>query len=85
MTLENVKVEVYSVRRKVGEYFPTTVRVCTTSPSGLVASTMASAQFAKRPKKGFSFPAKSVTMSTYVARGGKFIGQEMKSVDAIVE
>ena len=85
MTLENVKVEVYSVRRKVGEYFPTTVRISTTSPSGLVASTMASAQFAKRPKKGFAFDAKSVSMSTYVAKEGKFAGKEFKSVDAIVE
>ena len=85
MVLENVKVEVYSVRRKVGENFPTTVRVSQTTSCGLVATTMASAMFAKRPKKGLSFNAKSITMSEYIAKHGKFVGQTMKSVDMIVE
>ena len=53
--------------------------------SGLVATTMASAMFAKRPKKGLAFNAKSVTFSEYTAKEGKFAGQRMKSVDMIEE
>ena len=83
MILENVKVEVYSVRRKVGEYYPATIRVSQTTDCGIVATTMASAMFAKRPAKGKTFNAKSITFSEYTAKEGKFAGQVMKSVDAI--
>jgi hypothetical protein len=83
MILKDVKVEVYSVRRKVGEYYPATIRVSQVSGCGIVATTMASAMFAKRPVKGKTFNAKSIVFSEYVAKEGKFAGQIMKSVDAI--
>ena len=85
MILENVKVEVYSVRRKSGDYFPVTIRVSQTMECGIVATTMASAMFVKRPAKGHTFKAKSIVFSEYVAKEGKFAGQIMKSVVSIEE
>ena len=85
MILENVTVQVYSMRPKDGDEYPTTVRIKTKSAKGYTTDIMASMRFHKREKKGYSFKAKSVTLSLYKAKHGKLKGKMMKSVDSIVE
>ena len=85
MTLENVTVEIHSMRPKDGDEYPTTVKIKQKAKMGYTIDLMASMRYHLRKKKGFSFPAKEVTLSPYIAKYGKFKGRHMWSVKSITE